>query len=791
MDKRIKNKFLSALVYMLLVLACLQFSAWVSHMAFDNTCIDLQEQYIREQVGELVDTIENAVNFGKELDNYYGMEDIFSGVCSISKGNMEAALLDGDANPMYVSFENNPDNVEILSQLLGKKYREAVIKAAAGGVSGEKVELGDYDSMVFPIGKGEETAGYFLVIYKEKDFLEKNAYPSLEKARWIIWGCVSVCLLGFVLFRKEGGVEKGKGYLRYVPVLLVMSAILANMLFMYGAYKENYTVLVKRNAASSAENMKASIEELLQKGLSVKHIGRVSGYWNQKAERNDAIESISVVKKYFATRQVTAAEDSSVLSFELDGKTAALEVVVSQSYIQKQLNTMALIFGAVFVVCLMITYELIHFADVTAVRMGCDAKGKSGRPPESMGLQIKLLSFLCYGAIYTSMSYTAVIMRGWGARVFGLSQAVSASLPLTVELLCMMLCQVAAGKAFRDMKRKRLLVLVFSFLVLGNFACMFALSPYVLVCLRAFCGMGFGFLKYWLNVIVSSASGDSGEMDRNYAQLNAGLLGGITVGAALGSILAQAMGYLFNYFFTGALCVVTALFSLCILPFSLLDSQRGTEAHNQQMPDMGLSSIFKNRVARKAILLGDIPLNVGLMYVVAFLPVYMDTVGQLAIATSYAYLINGLTGAYLGIGILRLLRRISAGTRAGIALLMGAAGILVLTTGSSIWILLLSAGIMGLFDGYGTPVITGFFTSLPQVRGSDAANMLTVFNSIGSAVQVLCPMFYNMLILPDGNTRYLTLFGGCYLGIAVLFLLTFGRRAVMAQKEGVLEDEIH
>ena len=90
----------------------------------------------------------------------------------------------------------------------------------------------------------------------------------------------------------------------------------------------------------------------------------------------------------------------------------------------------------------------------------------------------------------------------------------------------------------------------------------------------------------------------------------------------------------------------------------------------------------------------------------------------------------------------------------------------------------MSAGIMGLFDGFGTPAITGFFTGLPAVQKADTASMLTVFNSVGSAVQIVCPMLYNLLIQPDGKTTYLLLFGIGYAVVTVLFFFAFRSGAV-------------
>ena len=82
--------------------------------------------------------------------------------------------------------------------------------------------------------------------------------------------------------------------------------------------------------------------------------------------------------------------------------------------------------------------------------------------------------------------------------------------------------------------------------------------------------------------------------------------------------------------------------------------------------------------------------------------------------------------------------------------------------------------------------VTGYFTGMPEIQKRDTAGMLTIFNSVGSGVQILCPMLYNVLIQPDGRTWPLRVFGMCYIGAAALFLLLMGggRGLALRPKEG-------
>ena len=120
--------------------------------------------------------------------------------------------------------------------------------------------------------------------------------------------------------------------------------------------------------------------------------------------------------------------------------------------------------------------------------------------------------------------------------------------------------------------------------------------------------------------------------------------------------------------------------------------------------------------------------------------------------------------------IVNFMKRKSLYVSGIMALVLAAVGILILPMSKSLFVVMLSAAIMGVFDGFGTPSITGYFTGLfPD--STQTTNMLTTFNMVGSAVQIVCPMLYNFLIQPDGRMTYLIIFGAGYLLIAALFLM--------------------
>jgi predicted MFS family arabinose efflux permease len=315
-----------------------------------------------------------------------------------------------------------------------------------------------------------------------------------------------------------------------------------------------------------------------------------------------------------------------------------------------------------------------------------------------------------------------------------------------------------------------MMIFVFPFLILGNIACTVVSSPYTLIALRALCGIGFAFLKYWLNSIVAAASNDD-NFSANCGMMNAGLLGGITVGASLGSIFAQAMGYQSNYLFTAVIFGFILLWVIPTMPWKVIaKGHESAPSTEKTAVEKNKSNILKNPRQFLTLLFGCIPLNIGLMYVVAFVPSYMSNAGHSAVVTSYVYLVNGLAGIYIGMLILRFLKKKSLFVSASIALFLAAGGMLILLVNNSIAIIMISAGVLGLFDGFGTPSITSYFTSLTPKK-SEVAGMMTTFNIVGSAVQIACPTLYNLLIQPDGKVTNLMIFGIAYIVVAVLFVI--------------------
>lgn len=733
-----RNNIELKLFFVILVLS-LAFVLWISRMSYDNTAIELEEQYIRIQTEDVISGIETSIRYGKELTNFYGIENELSKITDVQKENIGVVLLDKEGTPFVDVFRDKESGKDMLKAALTfySEKRTATQEYATfrqAGVSGQFFVVKD---------KKNDPCGYLFVLYNRNRLV---AHQDLV-GELIPFGIILVLVMILLIV-----ITKNINVKKFVPILILMLGLLAYILVLYVNFHSSYVDLVTSSATRTERYIQNTVDRLSSRGLPMERMESMNGYFESVAASNEAVGSIEVSH----------------------GKVHAS---VNDAYLSSKIQNMTLSFGAIFVICLMIAYELTFARSIILERvLNKKNKGSKVRLNDGLAGMIRIFSFLLYTAIYTSMPYAAVLIRNNEVNVLTYANEVVAPFPLTLELIAVLIIMLVGQRIYSREKVLRLFIIALSVLIVGNTACFFASSVISLILLRAFCGMGFAFLKLFLNTVVALGSWTEESLKVNFANLNGGLLGGITVGSSLGSILAGSFGYFANYIFTAGLIFIVLIFGLFVIPWRSLEYGRSKIVDEEEATATSLITVFRNAKVRSAMLFTDIPLNIGLMYVVSFLPVYMGVIGQPALATSYAYLINGLAGVYIGVSMIKLLKKLSVNRAFALSIFLGAGGILILLLGQNAFIVIISAAIMGLFDGFGTPTLTGYFTGVGNREHGDSAALLTLYGSVGSAVQIVCPILYGFLARPDGNLMPIAVFGVIFALFGLKFLFSKGEQ---------------
>ena len=195
-----------------------------------------------------------------------------------------------------------------------------------------------------------------------------------------------------------------------------------------------------------------------------------------------------------------------------------------------------------------------------------------------------------------------------------------------------------------------------------------------------------------------------------------------------------------------------------------------------------MSLIVKPSFIRYALLVA-IPMNVGLMFVVAIFPGFVGSLGLPDVTTSYGYLINGLIGIYVGPALLKALSgKIGRTACVVISLLIAAVSVPILNISVPLVIVLVSVGLLGLFDGFGTPATSDYYVNMPVVREAGVSQGLAMLNVVGSVVQTFSPVLYSAILA--SGTAGTNIMGFSFIAAAVLFLVTLRMDAEKKHKSG-------
>lgn len=230
--KKGKQAILSGAVFAGLLVVCLWFVGWIGRLAFDNTCIELKEQYIRSAAGEVTGEIVTGVGFGKSMDSFYGMDRVLERLRALSPDYLEAAVLGTDGQPLYTSFEGRDFQREYLARILSDGYQEKLsgILADGGGIT----DFGERRSMVLPLsGRDGVQMGSVVLIYDTEGFTSTDA--SGRRSMTVILAVLTAAMTGYYLLLFFGKIPE-RSWSRLIPVLAVLVGVLAQILVLYSHY---------------------------------------------------------------------------------------------------------------------------------------------------------------------------------------------------------------------------------------------------------------------------------------------------------------------------------------------------------------------------------------------------------------------------------------------------------------------------------------------------------------------------------------------------------------------------
>lgn len=798
MKSSLKRKWF-ILIFSFLTAGALLFVWWMSSSDFESSYREIKQQYYGVVAGQVVNEIEASIKYGKKLDSFYDVGSIFGKLTTLLPSDMKAVITNNRGGILYTSFGNSADKNNYLAVLRNPQVT-AKLQSLSGIRNYTALVQDKYEIMMLPItDKNQVVAGSFTLIYPAASIKEELMPEQLKNLRisFLVLGiAVLILIIFFCLVPFDNNAEspndgkekhntavKRRRALLMAPALIIMLAIGVQSSIMYNQYQMKYKSALTEGARGILTYIDHSIASLHQKGVPFEKMYGLSEYLTGKVKATPILWNIRVYNTIADTgealKRANTWEISAPLATDGSSEKMQVEIQVSQAYMNGKMLNMLLEFLATLIVAAVVILEAMKLPDILIFRRSEEFNTGSPEQYEKITAGIRFLSFIVFMGIYASMPFSAILMRQWEARIFGLSTDLAAALPMTLELLAVMLFSLLFARFFQKTGPKKFIYSAGLLIILGNALCAIATGPFQIIFFRILCGIGFAGLKHVLNTVISLGSGGDERTGLNIAGLNAGLLGGIMCGGSIGAVIANSTGISLTYVFTAGLLLIFVIMILSTIPWKLLQENAQFGQAKEETASRGTLRALFNIKVLKYLLMVTLPLNIGLMFIVAFIPGYIQKMNMPVIVISYGYLLNGLAGIYLGSALAKILtKKLGRTVSVSVMLVMGGAGVLVIGFWSSAGIILFSTALMGLFDGFGSPAAMNYFIEMPEIKDNvGVLNSLAFLGVMGNATQMISPLGYGWLMLMSTVSGFNTLLilGAIYLVFAVAFLVPFRR----------------
>lgn len=336
---------------------------------------------------------------------------------------------------------------------------------------------------------------------------------------------------------------------------------------LYNQYQKKYREVMFESALGISKYVGDILNEMNENGVPYNKMNGLTEFLSEKLEALPLLWSINVVNVYADTNDSMQRKSEFGISIPIGNSEKStnmrINVEISKKYISEKMRDMLLIFAATFAIALIMIHELLKLPDNLFARFSEKFKKSEVLQVQSVPATLRIGAFIAYTGSYIAMPFSAILIRQWDLPLFGIPVAFLSSVPITAELLAVMLCSMLFIPIYKRIGLKTVFNASTMLSVCASLLCIFASNSIELIFLRFMSGIGFAGIKYTFNSIISHGALQQTDITNNLAFLNAGLLGGITCGASLGAVIASAVNIQTSYFIAGIFYLLQCFWSCC------------------------------------------------------------------------------------------------------------------------------------------------------------------------------------------------------------------------------------
>ena len=282
-----KKKILFALIVSITLAGLLALTSILNVVSFNNNYTESTAANNAIVTSGVVNKLEYSLRYGKSLENYCGIEDLFEQVKQLCSYVDEAYIVDTESKILYENSYNGaefnkPDELEDNAEILND---------AQGFLTWTE---NDTQHILIPVSDstGKIVAG-FGITYNNKIVSQNTRQYISSIVSFTIIAAIAAILLFIILFfviRHEFVFKK--------LLLIVIPIIIASNLFLgiasFYTYRAGYTALTKQTAETISVKIQSDIDSVIEQGINYSELNELDDYFRDIIKNTNQISIIQM-----------------------------------------------------------------------------------------------------------------------------------------------------------------------------------------------------------------------------------------------------------------------------------------------------------------------------------------------------------------------------------------------------------------------------------------------------------------------------------------------------------------
>lgn len=770
-----KKKILFVLIVSITLAGLLALTSVLNVVSFTNNYTQSTAVNNAIVTSGVVNKLEYSLRYGKSLENYYGIEDLFAQVKQLCSYVDEAYIVDTNGQIMY----ENPYNGTEFVRPGEIEYNTENLVNTRGFLTWTEY---DTQHILIPVSDstGNTVAG-FGITYDNKIASNNTQQYISSIVLYTLIAAIAAILLFILLFsviRHNFAFKK--------LLLIVIPIIVASNLFLgitsFNTYRAGYTALTKRTADTISFKIRTDIKSVVNQGINYSELNGLDEYFSDVIKNTN---QISIIELKPAGENAASSEKSrfSLYSddihytypFEPDseGKAMNLHIEISEAYLKEKLNAILVEILVSIVTSLMIAAEVIIFIvalltglkDLLRKRKMLVTKDMD-EDIQSVGT-IRGLFFFFAMFQYMAMAFIPIVMASIYKPIFGLPYEIAMSIPMTAQILTSIFSAWICGRIVDKKGWRPVAITGILIMVSGTVIAAMAREPVLFIFAQIIMGLGLGCAKTSFDIF-SVLTPSSQKIEEYTSSINAGLIVGMSCSAAIGAIIADVFGYSGAFLVMGGfgllVVVLILLFSVNIRPGAAKAAEDAGEAEGKGTVKFRFDTKFYSY-----ILFLVVPYFFISMYLDYFFPVYADAKGMSTASIGHIFLLYGISTSYIGAFLCGLLsKKIKNIILMSSLLTLLGAGMGWFALSDNIVYAVALVLLIAVIDGIMPSLQYRYVYSLEISKQIGISRIIGIEGAFSSAIRGVAPVIFGFVMM-YGN-RGLLITGIAVIAFAVSFL---------------------